>query len=277
MICLAVAAGIYALSHSGDISKLKYNFPLAVAPNKAGTFFGVPVTNKAHEDTLRETAVPNSFYQSYFSGRPKVKIASLQFPSEFHPYTELVLGADLAQDEKIDISGWTVRGRQGAFTIPRAQKVYSFSGQESDIILAPWDQVHIYSGFGAKGNFQLTKCMGYLEDAAPFIPSVPRDCPYISRSEVDRFSGPCQQYALSLRVCEIPSDNPPVPVEDSVCREFLRNLNYNGCIAQHRNDPDFFENDWRVWVNNQMNFFDPVYDKVQLLDLKGNIVDEYIY
>lgn len=277
LLFLVIAAGIYAFSHTGDIAKLKYPFPVSVRPAPRGNFFGVPEKNKAREDTLRESAASTSFYEPYFSSSPKARIASLQFPDSFRPYIELILNVDLAQGEKLDITGWTIRSKNGSFAIPRAQKVYSFGGVESDIVLNSFDKVYLYSGRGLKGNFQLNKCTGYLEDSSPFTPSVPRGCAYISRSDVETFSGPCQQYALSLNSCEIPSANPPVPIEDLACREFLRNLNYVGCVVKHRNDSDFFDDEWRVWMDNQMDIFDPAYDRIQLLDLKGNIVDEYVY
>lgn len=277
LLSIAVAAGVYAISHTGDIGKLKYSFPLAVGPAPRGTFFGVPEKNKAHENALRETAAPTSFYQSYFSARPAVRIASLNLATSFQSYAELILDTNLDRNQKIDITGWTIRSRGGSFIIPRAQKVYSFGGAENDIILNAWDRVYFYSGRGPKGNFRLNKCTGYLEDASPFTPSIPKTCSYISRSDMNNFSSSCQQYILSLRACEMPSANPPVPIEDSACRDFLRNLNYVGCVSQHQNDSDFSDNQWWVWMDDQMSIFNPSYDKIQLLDSTGKIVDEYIY
>ena len=60
--------------------------------------------------------------------------------------------------------------------------------------------------------------------------------------------------------------NPPVPFDDNACHEFLRKLNYVGCVEKYGTDKDFLSRDWMVWMGDQMNIFDFVHDKVQLLD-----------
>jgi hypothetical protein len=275
LLSLAVAAGVYLGGHGADALRLP--FPVSVKSNSASyasgnSQAGVPVHSSEYYSA--------SFYyqeDSAATSRPAVRIYSLKFPSDSQPFTELALEADWGRNQTVNITGWTVRTQRGDFRIPQAQLIYEFGGQNQDIILKSGDIVKIYSGRGPKGNFRLNKCTGYLEDAAPFTPSLPRSCPYISYSEVKNYSQPCQDYLLSLNACQHPLANPPVPTEDAACFDFLKKLNYNSCVAERRNDEDFLDNEWRIWVDNQMDFLNSSHDRVQLLNKEGRIVDEYIY
>jgi len=119
--------------------------------------------------------------------------------------------------------------------------------------------------------------VGYFSRSNTFIPDLPRSCPNISRSEITSLSGACQEYILSLSSCEVPSGNPPVELDDNSCHEFLRKLNYAGCVSKYRGDSDFLSNEWRVWVGDRLNILDPVHDQVKLIDSNGTVIDEYTY
>lgn len=271
LLSLAVAGSIFLGSHGTDDFKLPFPAQLDTQPS-------------SYRGAATEPYIPPSPLASAYSAvnpasesEQLVRISSIRLPDNYWTFTEILLAADLWREQAVNITGWTIRTEHGDFRIPKAQLVYEFGGQPQDIILKSGGAVKIYSGRGPKGNFRLNKCTGYLEDAAPFTPSLPQSCPYISYSEVQNYSRPCQNYLLSLRACQHPLAFPPVLPEDTACFEFLRKLNYSGCVAEHRNDEDFLDNEWRVWADNQIDFLNSSHDQVQLLNKEGKLVDERIY
>lgn len=269
LLIAAISVLFYVSNHPElikfDISVPKMS-PIAISPTPPSTpAYTTGVTGQQQPTTpVLSTSKP-------------LRISSVRQPSGYAPYLEVSLYSNLNRGEIINITGWTIKSNYGSFTIPRAQERYSFGGQENDINLRSGDRVYLYSGFGPKGNFRLNKCMGYIEDRAPFTPSISRSCPYISRSEINNLSGLCQDYILSLRSCENPSSNPPIKVDDIACHNFLSKLNYVGCVEKYGQEQDFSSEEWRLWIGEQINIFDPRHDRVQLLDVKGQVVDEYSY
>jgi len=140
--------------------------------------------------------------------------------------------------------------------------------------------VNIYSGFSPiNRNLRLNKCTGYLENNFTFNPSLPQDCPSISRSEISYLSGQCQSYLLSLWGCKLPDYSfynlLPGNDDGNNCRNFLNNINYTSCLQKHRSEADFMSNEWRVWINE--NILDSQHDRVLLFDTQGQLVDQYTY
>lgn len=266
MLVLAVSIGVYVTTHYAELTNLKIPLPTQLRPVNSAPF--LPLSQET----------PNVVISAPISENNKlVSISSVRQASDFYPYIEVVLTANVSGSEKVDVTGWKIKSNFGDFTIPRAQEVYSFGGLQSDIRLRAGDYLNLYSGFGPKGNFRLNKCMGYIEDRSSFIPAIPNNCPSISRSELTGFTGACQDYAASLQSCEIPSANPPVPITDTACHEYLRKLNYVGCVDRYQGDGDFASHEWRVWLGEAINIFDATHDKVQLIDKGGKVIDEYVY
>lgn len=201
-------------------------------------------------------------------------------PGGLYSYSQVNLSAyGLSGGEAVDITGWLFKGNSGSQYIPQAVALYDPSGLsgEGDIVLKNGDMVSIYSTVSPIGrNLRLNKCIGYLENAAAFNPSLSRNCPYINRSSVGGFTGRCQDYIMSLSgSCRLPASNPPIAQDDYACRAFLDTLNYNGCYSKHASEPDFLDREWRVWTGSK--FLDDRHDRVRLLDRQGLLVDLYEY
>ncbi len=269
LLIAAVSVGLYASTHYMQLTSFKVPLPSILHPVSS------------YSDALIRTvpsrqSVDLSLSSSY-SQKP-VAISYITLASTYPQYTQLVLTSNLGAAQVIDITGWTVRSRSGKyFAIPKAQEIYSFGGPLTDIILKSGDRVNLYSSTGDKGNFRMNKCMGYLQDQTPFTPSIPLTCPTVSRSETTDFSSQCQDYVSSLRACQNPSANPPIPIDDSDCHEYLRKFNYVGCVDRYGRDSDFLSSEWWAWPGDQMDIFDPVHDKIQLINTAGKVVDEYTY
>ena len=229
-------------------------------------------------------AIPNGYTRAQISPFfQKIKISEV-YSSAYSIYpSQIQLASYFTQkSQRIDITGWKIKSNKNEVTIPQAVNLYDLLGYaiDSDIILEPNSYVNVYSNTSAVNrNLRLNKCMGYLENDYYFIPSLERSCPAISRSSIAYLPGTCQAYILSLNSCQIPSiatyNSFPGGDDGNKCRAFLSNLNYSSCVKDHRNDTDFYLNDWRVWANRQI--LDAQHDTVSLFDSSGLLVDQYIY
>lgn len=229
-------------------------------------------------------AIPNGYTYSQISPFfQKIRISEV-YSSAYSVYpSQIKLASYFTQkSQRIDITGWKIKSNKNEIIIPQAVNLYDLLGYavDSDIILEPNSYVNIYSNTSAVNkNLRLNKCMGYLENDFAFMPSLERGCPAISRASIAYLSGTCQSYILSLNSCQIPSiatyNSFPGGDDGNKCRAFLSNLNYTSCVKEHRNDIDFYLNDWRVWANRQI--LDPQHDTVSLFDSTGLLVDQYIY
>ena len=213
-----------------------------------------------------------------------MKISGIRPASSGRNYSEISLSANLQEGEKINITGWQIKSNKAYFFVPRGAEIYEPGGLSapSDIYLRRGDKARLYSNTSRVGlNFKLNKCIGYLETAGSFTPSLPKNCPRANRSEIVGFSGACQDYSLSLRTCAPANDNPPVPYNDQPCRYFLKTFTYLGCFERYQDYADFLSREWWIWLGdsfgNQADILDPRHDQVRLYDDKGNLVDEYTY
>jgi hypothetical protein len=211
--------------------------------------------------------------------KPDIKISGVSSPGFFSKYSQITLRANLGDNQRVNITGWKIKSNTDFWIIPKGVEIYKTGADPEDIYVKNSDRVVIYSGANRlNSNYRLNKCLGYIRDVEPRHPSY---CPAVDRSTIIGFSGACQDYIYSLGSCGIPSDNPPVPENDTACRAFLSGLNYYGCVDRHRGDSDFLNSEWRVWMasygSSDRNIFDARHDRVQLLNREGELIDEYIY
>lgn len=207
----------------------------------------------------------------------QIRISGVSYYS--HP-SQITLNPDYNLKEKINITGWRLKSNRDEFIIPQAIEIFDPFGlsQTNDINLDKDQRIYIYSSFSAFGrNLRLNKCTGYLENTYDFIPSLPRNCPGISRSGMYQLKGTCQNYLMSLSSCEEPNPNNTIVAWDDNCRQFVEqlNINYKGCFDSHRADLDFLSKEWWVWAGK--NILDSSHDRILLLDKDGLLVDVYIY
>lgn len=178
----------------------------------------------------------------------------------------------------IDITGWQIRSNDGDEFVPQAVNLYDPTGlaPASDINMKQGDTVFLYSS-SAPFNLRLNECIGYAAHVANFNPPLPLTCPYINQSQLQNFSGACQNYLDTLGACQAPNfSSPQIPQNDYACMNYLENnYTYRSCFNQHSEDPNFLSN--QVWVWTGSSPVNPYHDTVRLLDKNGLLVDIYIY
>ncbi len=199
--------------------------------------------------------------------------------ASFYSYGTITLNDDNYDSTgTIDITGWRIRSNNGDEYIPQAVDLYDPTGltPESDINIKTGDTVSIYSS-SAPFNLRLNKCIGYAAHVAKFVPALPLICPYINQSQLQQFSGACQNYLNTIGQCEAPVlSGPQVPTNDYACMNYLENnFTYRSCFDQHSADANFLIN--QVWVWTGSSPVNQYHDTVRLLDKKGLLVDIYTY
>jgi hypothetical protein len=185
---------------------------------------------------------------------------------------------DYYSTSTIDITGWQIKSNDGDEYVPQAVDLYDPTGlaPESDINVKTGDTVFLYSS-SAPFNLRLNECIGYAAHVANFVPALPLTCPYMNQSQIQGFSGACQNYLDSIGQCQVPAlSGPQVPTNDYACTNYLENnFNYKSCFEAHDTDANFLSN--QVWVWTGSSPVNQYHDTVRLLDKNGLLVDLYTY
>lgn len=188
----------------------------------------------------------------------------------------------------VNISGWTVSGREDRilYEIPEGIRTLGSDVgiQNYEPILAePGGTVIVSSGRSPTGfSFLLNKCSGYRSQFKQFTPTLKTRCPepvdeFFAYDQVPYTDDLCYVFVESHLPCEAVVDFPTGVTTQ--CRRFLENeLTEKGCIARHRNDPDFYTKNWRVFLGeDRFDLWDDEGDAILLFDDKGRLVTTYIY
>lgn len=199
----------------------------------------------------------------------------------------VVLKATRQNNQSVRITGWTIESlitkrsmKIGEATIlPRSGVVNS----ESPLYLPPGEKVIISTSRSPIGSsFRTNKCTGYFEQFQDFTPRLMRSCPYPEDELVDFSTIPftddsCYDYVDRLPRCQMVLDALPPNLSNS-CNIFINeNISYTGCIENHRNDPDFFGKEWRVFLNRDEELWREKREILRLLDNNGKTVDVFTY
>lgn len=177
-----------------------------------------------------------------------------------------------------DASGTSVR-------IPRGTEVPASGliNATENIVLSPGERAIVISGPSPIGaSFRENKCIGYFSTFQNFSPPLLQNCP-VPSSELISFYGAnyirdvaCIEHVNKLSRCQV-ALSPPVTVS-SACQNFMvQYLNYNGCVAAHRNDADFKGDTWRVYLGRTSPMWRTKYEIVKLLDVNGKTIDAFSY
>ena len=207
---------------------------------------------------------------------------------ELDPNREyVVLLASNILSDSITITGWNVFDRQGkiAYEFPDTVKVLGSDGGghiTSPTTVKPGDAVIISSGRSPVGtSFRVNKCSGYRSQFKNFVPTIKTSCP----TPIDEFTrvgtvpftdSVCYETVASLPACTTVTSIPAGVSKE--CRDFLENvLTESGCVAAHRNDPDFFSPEWRIFLNSETELWKGRDNVLYLADENDLLVATLVY
>lgn len=237
------------------------------------------VRAKTKSGIYDQTPAQRTFRAVISSEMGKVKIISIspgKYPSQI---MKITVRNDA--ENSVDVTGWTLESTSGKISIPQAIGLYDPSllnqSQLSDIILNKGDYLYIFGQASPMDlNFKLNKCFGYLNATYDFNPDLPNQCPFPDKSEMSGTTLACQNYLSGLSSCQAPSSQELNNLGDSACSSFSDSrLNYRGCINRYKYDPDFYKDEWYVYVGT--NFVKEKNERVVLRDAAGLLVDYMEY
>jgi len=245
--------------------------PAAPAPSKGG-FFSRYSGSKTLPAGFTQADV-SPYYQT-------VTISSVRTSRSTSPtaYPDSVSLRQNAGDASVAISGWQLKTNRSDANIPRGVRLYHTTPTPlENIELRRGESATIYTNSSPlSANFMLNSCTGYLANSYPFNPPLPVSCQRPSKSEIETFTGTCQEYILRLNSCAPGDPNAAATAGDSSCRSYVAStLNYEGCVKRSQSSANFFTKEWRIWEGK--SFLDPLHDRVLLLDQNGKLVDSYTY
>lgn len=185
-------------------------------------------------------------------------------------------------DEPINISNWKISNSRGAeYKIGQVTNfpgLSSITNQDQLVVLTKGSRVNIVTGRSPRGeNFRLNKCAEYFKQYDTFVPSFSVSCPSPSREPgQDALSDRCFQYVRGLSSCRIPAT---LPLDlNNQCRGWIQeNASYSACIDAHRQDKDFFKNEWYVYLNRPDQIWSDVRDTIYLTNERGTVIATQSY
>jgi hypothetical protein len=198
----------------------------------------------------------------------------------------ILLTASRNNSDNILITGWQLESlvTKKRVTIGGGAPLFrsGIINSEPAIFLAPREEAVISTGRSPVGaSFRINKCTGYFEQFQDFSPRLSLSCPSAT-DEFDQFAIPitdsiCEDIVRSIRRCEMRTKALPIG-SSSECSDFIsRTLNYAGCVERHRNDTDFFGDEWRIFLGHDEELWRNQREIIRLLDREGKTVDVFSY
>lgn len=216
--------------------------------------------------------------------KDKIKIRGIRNPESFREY--ITLSSSLGSGEQVAISGWKLQSLvTGSYVIIGGAANNPIVGRkdESPIFISRNSRVIISQGNSPiNTSFRVNKCSGYLEQKHNFYPAISNfNCPAPIESAPSYsriFDNECLDYIESLPICEEPRERDIPETISLACENYVKtNINYESCVINHRNDPDFYTSEWRVYIPTRGIFWLEKRDRIQLIDNSGRVVDTIDY
>jgi hypothetical protein len=304
-ILFLIFLGFLWVMTGGPQRPISHTGPFLKPPQAPGVELGSGAVRGAtfEADTvqIREVeAEATSLFEYFFNSSPGNSSVATDSPyaefieisdrgaEESDPNKEyVVIETNRSLTKNITLTGWTLESRASGIRAPigGAAQIPLLGGvtSETPISIGPESRVYVTTGRSPNGaSFRINTCAGYFEQYQDFEPSIDTECPTpedeaLAMPEKVGTNVACIDFIETLDTCSIFTGN--IPSETgSQCRDFVQNdLTYNGCINRHRNDPDFYENEWRVFLNRPKGFWNNTHDQIRLYDESGKLVASITY
>ncbi len=236
-------------------------------------------SNNTDEDDSDDNKISSIFKGSinFQFGNPREK----DFNKEY-----IVISASYNNTQPVNITGWKLKSALSGKNVTIGQGVYlPFSGivnKEADIFLNPGDKAVIATGHSPKGvSFRLNTCTGYFEQFQNFTPALPQQCPRPANEEfkvgLGRLNDTCIDYIEQIPSCFAHIQAVPIGLS-AECNEFInKNIHYNGCLQIHKNDSNFYKQEWRIFLKRDSELWKDRRETIKLLDTAGKTIDSLSY
>lgn len=228
--------------------------------------------------------------------RGKLFISTVQRGSEVDREYVLIQAAS-NNAEAISITGLTLRGKvsrtEGVIGRGWTLFIPGNTGEGDAAFLKPGARAYILSARApigvttesppGRGGFQLNTCTGYFAQGRTVYPGLPIACPHPAQEPLplppNALSRTCYDYLKTLRRCAMPPATVPTNlVADGSCQAHLFNkISYNQCVAYHKDEPNFYRGEWRLYLGRDTKLWRDSKETVELLDAEGRLIDSRTY
>lgn len=206
---------------------------------------------------------------------------------------------NLPDNEKVLITGLKLYSTSTGQTVTIPDGVYlpqmNQKNIEQPIFLGKNESAKIITGYSPFGySFKTNICSGYWKQSQTFKINLPyTQCPYL-RDEPqpkwpNQLNDNCLDYIQSFPSCTSVTDksyntNVSYEYQDPFlklspdCQSFIREkTGYNNCIYYHKNDKNFYTNEWYIYLNRTQRIWKTKRETIQLLDKDGKIISQIKY
>ena len=103
-------------------------------------------------------------------------------------------------------------------------------------------------------------------------------CPRVSDLTLPRnLNNACINYIESLNSCVSPTINADTGINND-CAEFVsQHASYTGCVADYKNDSNFNQLEWRIYLGQNAELWGNRHENIQLFDQVGKLITETSY
>ncbi|MDP2593581.1 MAG: hypothetical protein Q8P52_02965 [bacterium] len=197
----------------------------------------------------------------------------------------VLIRADRNNTKNVSISDFSLQspatGRSVKIGLAHKLPFYVQGKAVDPIVLRPGGMAYIYTGISPNGlSFEISACTGYFEQNNDFSPRLKTECPDLLEEELPSYpnalNDACLNYLENISSCTVPS-NLPLGLSGD-CKAYIsEKVNYTNCVASHRNEPDFFKNEWRIYLGRSDRLWKNSRETIELYDGNGKIVDSISY
>ena len=247
---------------------------------------------KSTEDTIKrlekdlDKAIEASKRSPYHG---KLNLSRISGLNRTDPNKEYVsISTRLAKNETIKITGWYFKSEVTGYYGGATMLPFPFTKNDNNIVLQNGDKVYITKGFSPIGiSFRTNKCTGYFEENRTFTPSLSKKCPLPKDENLPTFSSvmdrndECLKTIDRISRCTTKGNEFVRDLPDTIsssCKTYITTqINYNTCVANHFDDTDFPDKEYRVYLNKFGPLWRTTHDTINLHDENGLIVDTISY
>ena len=201
-------------------------------------------------------------------------------------YIEMSASRD--NTELIPITGWRlespVSGR--SIAIPEASYLPRSGEKNIDqpVWLSPGERAFIITGRSPIGiSFRNNICAGYFTQFQRFEPFLSRQCPdpeddiLFYDEDLSIFNdNVCMDFVDRIGRCKVVTKLPP-ELSNSCGVAIIGELNYNSCVDNHKDDGNFIEDEWYIYLKREFELWRDKRELIVLFDQDKKIVDSFSY
>jgi hypothetical protein len=247
--------------------------------------WGISSISRSDDSDTSPVDTPTSL-GTYSTHRSNVSLSRARAKDDDPDEEYVEINVSRNAKDRIVITGWTLESSVTGRSVTIDKGVYlpetGVVSSEQAIALDPGSEVFVISGRSPIGSsFRLNACTGYFEQFQDFEPRLDRSCPsaeveFDFRAPGLHFDDECLDYIEDIPKCSMQL-NPPVRLSNE-CRGFVdEHIHYTGCVKNHRADTNFYQNEWRIYLNRDDELWKSKREIIRLLDRNGKVVDEITY